>query len=76
MYNSLEYNLSYSDTTGSLGFYFKDEAANFNADIVNNNNFKSFKYKAKRIGETKAIEVNEILRNTTIAVSLKYLSNF
>ena len=36
VYNLLEYNSSYSDTTGSLWFYSKDEATNFNADIRNN----------------------------------------
>ena len=37
MYNLIEYNCNYSETTGSLWFYFKDEATNFNADIANNN---------------------------------------
>ena len=45
MDNSLEYSSSYSDTTGSLWFYFKVEAANFKADIMKNNNFKSFNFK-------------------------------
>ena len=43
MYNLIEYSSNYSETTGSLWFYFKDEATNFNADITNTNNFKSFK---------------------------------
>ena len=34
----LEYNLNYSDTTGSLWFYSKDKANNFNNDIENTNN--------------------------------------
>ena len=38
--------------------------------------FKSFKYKAKLTWETVGDGVNEILRNTAIAVPLKYLSNF
>ena len=44
MYNLIEYSSNYSETTGSLWFYSKDEATNFNADIANNN-FKSFEYK-------------------------------
>ena len=39
--NLIEYDSNYSETTGSLWFYSKDEATNFNADIANNN-FKSF----------------------------------
>ena len=47
LYNLIEYNSNYSETTGSLCFYSKDEATNFNADIANDNKFKSFGYKAK-----------------------------
>ena len=43
IYNSKEYSSNYSETTGSLWFYSKEEAANFNADIADDNNFKSFK---------------------------------
>ena len=39
MCNLLEYSCNYSDTAGSLWFYSKDEAANFNANVVGNNNF-------------------------------------
>ena len=38
MYNLIEYGSSYFETTGSLWFYSKDKATNFNADIANNNN--------------------------------------
>ena len=41
MYNLFEYSLNYSNTTGSLRFYLKDKATNFNNDIVNTNAFKS-----------------------------------
>ena len=47
MYNLLEYSSNYSETTGSLWFYFKGEATHFNIDIVNDNHFKSFMYMAK-----------------------------
>ena len=61
------------DTT-SLWFYFKYEATNVNANIADNDNFKSFKYKTKLIGNTAA--ANESLQNATITVPLKNLSNF
>ena len=38
MYNFIEYSSNYSETTASLDFYSKDEATNFNDNIVNNNN--------------------------------------
>ena len=40
MYNLIEYSSNYSETTGSLWFYSKDEATNSNADIPNTNNFQ------------------------------------
>ena len=62
--------------TTSLLFFSKDGVTNFNVNIANNNEFKSFKYKAKLLGKNEAEGVNGILRNTTIAVLLKFLSNF
>ena len=44
MYNLIEYSLNYSKTTASLSFYSKDEATNFNNNIENTDDFKSFKY--------------------------------
>ena len=41
MYNLLKYRSKYSDTTGSLLFYTKDKATNFNAYIYDTNHFKS-----------------------------------
>ena len=43
MNNVIEYSSNYSEITESLRFYSKDEATNFNAAIVNDDNFKSFK---------------------------------
>ena len=74
--NLIEYSSNYSETTESLWFYSKDEATNFNADIANDDNFESFKYKAKLLVNTAAQADNAadgILKN---AVSLEYLSNF
>ena len=76
MYNLIKYSSNYSDTTGSLWFYTKDEATTFNVDIENNNDFKSFSYEAKLLVNTATDRLNGTLRNTTIAVPLKYLSNF
>ena len=43
MYNLIEYSSNHSETTVSLWFYSKDELTDFNTDVVNDNNFKSFK---------------------------------
>ena len=45
---------NYSDTTGSIGLYSKDEATNCINNIKNADEFKSFKYKAKSLGDTVA----------------------
>ena len=80
MYNLIEYSSNYSKTTGSLWFYSKYEATNFNADIANDDNFKCFKYKAISLENAAAQSAPNaaigILGNATISVSLKYLSNF
>ena len=52
MYSVIQYSPNYSETTRSLWFYLKDETTDFNVDIPNNNNFKSFKYKAKLLRYT------------------------
>ena len=74
MYNLLEHSLNYSDTTDSLWFYSKDEAANFDNSIPYLKNFKSFTYKTELAGQTEA--ANRTLENTTIPAPLKYLRNF
>ena len=80
MYNLIEYSSIYSETTGRLWFYLKDEATNFNGDIATDNNFKSFVYNTKLLGNTGAQtapnNANGILKNATIAVALKCLSKF
>ena len=43
---------------------------------ANINNFKSVMHKSKFLYNTEAGEANRILKNATIAVPLKYLSNF
>ena len=72
MHNLIEYSSNFSETTESLWFYSEDEATNFNADIANDNNFKSFKYKVKFLENTKVQRApnnaNGILKNATIEV--------
>ena len=75
MYDLIECSSSYSQATGSLWFYSKDEATIFNADIANDNNFESFSSKVKLSGNTESDGANGILKNATIAVPLKYSSN-
>ena len=71
MYNLIEYSDNYSDTSGSLWQFKRDEIVN-NAD-VSNDNAPSFEYKASLIGNT---ENNGTKNGVKMAVPLKYLSNF
>ena len=68
----IQYSDNYSDTSESLWGFKRDEVVN-NADVTNNNNAPSFKYKASIIGNT---ENNGTKNGVKIAVPLKYLSNF
>ena len=72
MYNLIEYSDNYSDTSGILWNFKRDEIIN-NADVTNDDNAPSFKYKANLIGNT---ENNGTKNGVKIAVPLKYLSNF
>ena len=45
--NLIAYSSNYSERTKSWWFYSKDETTNFNADVTNDKNFKSFEYKTK-----------------------------
>ena len=44
MYNLIKCSSNYSEIASSLRFYSKDKATNFDADIADNNAFKSFEY--------------------------------
>ena len=72
MYNLIEHTDNYSDTSGSLWNFKRDEIIN-NADVTNDDNALSFKYKGNLIGDT---ENDERKNGVKIAVPLKYLSNF
>ena len=52
MYNLIEYSDNYSDTSGSLWHFKRDEVTN-NANVTNDNNAPSFKYKASIIDNTE-----------------------
>ena len=47
-----------------------------NANVTNDDNALSFKYKANLIGDTDVDGANRKKENVKIAVPLKYLSNF
>ena len=72
MYNLIEYSDNYSDSSGGLWGFKRDELAN-NTNVTNEDNAPSFKYKANLIANTEA---NRIKYGVKIAVLLKYLSNF
>ena len=72
MYNLIEYSDNCSDASGSLWDFKRDETVN-NADVTNDDNAHSFKYKASIIGN---FETNGTKNGVKLAVSLKYLSNF
>ena len=74
MYNLIEYSRNYSDTSGSLWQFKRDEIIE-NINLMNNNS-SSFKYKSNLIGNTDEDEANRKKENVKIAVPLKYLSNF
>ena len=83
IYNLLEYSDNYSQMSGSLWNYYRDEvndSANENNDAntyrINNSKrvaSKSFKYKTKIIRSTLD---NDNKLNTEVVLPLKYLSNF
>ena len=72
MYNLTEYSDNYFDTSRSLWSFKRDEIDD-EANVTNDDNAPSFKYKASNIGNT---ENNGTKNGVKIAVPLKYLSNF
>ena len=74
IYNLIEYSNNYSDISGSLWQFKRDEIiGNFS---FTNNNSSSFKYKSNLIGNTDADGDIRKKEGVKIAVPLKYLSNF
>ena len=71
MHNLIEYSDNCSDTSGSLWNFKRDEITN-NANVTNDDNAPSFKYKSNLIVNTA---INGTKNGVKIAVPLKYLSN-
>ena len=59
MYNLIEYSDNYSDTSGNLWQFKRDEVPNNNADLIIDN-FQSVKYKATPSGKTANAVNNNI----------------
>ena len=72
IFNLIEYSDNYSDTSGSLWGFKRDEITN-NANVTNDDNAPSFKYKVNLITNTEA---DGTKKGVKIAAPLKYLSNF
>ena len=76
MYNLIECSYNYSDTSGSLWQFRRDEVPDDNVDLTVDNS-QSFRYKTALIGKTvNAAGGNSLVKDTKIVVPLKYLSNF
>ena len=73
MYNFIEYSGNYSDTSGSLWEFKRNEVPADNADLTIDNS-QSFKYKAAPIGTTgNAVNnTNRSVKDTKMVVPLKY----
>ena len=71
MYNLIEYSDDYSDTSGSLWQFKRDEIEENNNLTVDNSS--SFKYKSNIIGNLSQVGTRN---NIKIVITLKYLSNF
>ena len=69
MYNLIEYSDNYSDTSGSLWQFKRDEVPVNNADLTIDGS-KSFKYKAALLGKTtNAVNnTNSSVKNAKIIV--------
>ena len=77
MYNLIEYSDNYSDTSGRLWQFKRDEQNmnNVNPADVTTDGSSSFKYKSSFFKSLTAAD-NGVFKNVKISVLLKYLSNF
>ena len=76
MYNLIEYSNNYSDTSGSLWQFKRDEVPDNNAHLTINNS-QSFKYKAILVEKAKDfVNQKSSVKDVEIAFLLKYLINF
>ena len=76
VYKLMEYSDNYSDTSGSLRKFERDEDPANNTDLSIDNS-QSFKYKTALVGKTtNHNEEKSYVKDTKIVVTLKYLSKF
>ena len=76
MYNLIEYSDNYSDTSGSLWQFKRDEVPANNADLTIDNS-QSSKYKAAFVGKSANHNNGKsFVKVTKIVVPLKHLNNF
>ena len=76
MYSFIEYSDNYSDTSGSLWQFKRDEVPANNADLAINNS-QSFKYKTALVWKTaNHNDGKSSVKDVKIVVLLKYLSDF
>ena len=68
MYNLIEYSDNFSESTGTLWNFMRNETNGYNAITIDN--LKSYNYKQVVTGD------NGVLNDINITVPLKYLSNF
>ena len=71
MYNLVEHSDNYSNSSGRLWWFKRDDVVN-NAAVTNIDNSPSFKYKTSLITNS---EENGTKNGVKIAAPLKYLSN-
>ena len=77
MYNLIEYSGNYSNISGSLWRFKRDNNANNANANLTLDNYESFKYKETLVEKAAyAAGGNNFLKNTKIVVPLKYLSHF
>ena len=78
MHNLIEYSDNYSDTSGRLWQFERDEENmnNGNTANVTTTDSSSFRYKSSFIKESTAVNNNRVFKDVKLAVPLKYLSNF
>ena len=77
MYNLIEYSDNYSDTSGSLWQFKRDEVPADNAELTTDNS-QSFKCKAPLLGkkENAVNNTNSSVKDVKIVIPLTYLSKF
>ena len=77
MHNLIEYNVNYTDTSGSLWQFKRDEVPVNNADLTIDNS-QSFKYKAALVGKTTNTvnNTNSSVKNAKNSCSTEVLEYF